>query len=71
MVDKTDVDIAALIQRNDLVLQAIRRGSLEAMKQYIQAGESMVSWEDGRVVYITPEELKKIVEEVESAFGSG
>ena len=57
MANKSEVDIAALIEQSEPVTEAIRRGGREAMKQYIQAGKPMVSWKDGKVVKISPEEL--------------
>lgn len=65
MTGKKDVDISALFEQGDAVRDAIRRGGLEAMKQYIRAGESMVSWKDGKVVRIPPEELEKMLAEAE------
>lgn len=60
------VDIESVLKQDGVILDAIRRGVREAMKQYIFAGESMVSWKDGKVVYIPPEELKKILAEEEA-----
>lgn len=51
-------DIDGLIAEGKPVIDAIRRGGIEAMKQYIRAGESMVSWADGHVVLLSPEDLK-------------
>ena len=56
------VDIEALIEEEAPVTEAIRRGSIEAMKQYIRAGESMVSWQDGKVIMIPPEKLVEMLE---------
>lgn len=67
MTAKKDIDIAALFKQGDAVRNAVRRGGLEAMKQYIRAGESMVSWKDGKVVHIPPEELKKMLAEAEES----
>jgi hypothetical protein len=67
MTAKRDVDISALFQQGDAVRDAVRRGGLEAMKQYIRAGESMVSWKDGKVVRIPPAELEKMLAEAEQA----
>ncbi len=61
MTAKRDIDIGALFRQGDAVRDAVRRAGLEAMKQYIAAGESMVSWKDGKVVHIPPEELKKML----------
>ncbi len=72
MTAKREVDISALIEQGDAVLEAVRRGGLEAMKMYIRAGESMVSWKDGKVVRIPPAELEKMLAEAEQAgFESG
>lgn len=60
------VDIDALIKAGKPVKDAIRRGGIEAMKQYIRAGESMVSWQDGHMVTLSPEELKAMLVQYES-----
>lgn len=60
------VDIDALIKAGKPVKDAIRRGGIEAMKQYIRAGESMVSWHDGQMVMISPEELKAMLVDYET-----
>lgn len=65
MTAKNDIDISTLFEQGDAVLDAVRRGGLEAMKRYIRAGESMVSWKDGKVVRIPPEDLKKMLAEAE------
>lgn len=62
MANRRQVDIEALIREETPVTEAIRLGSLEAMKQYVRAGESMISWRDGKIVRIPPEELMKILE---------
>lgn len=56
-------DIGELLKQKGLIAEAISRGTREAMKEYIRAGKSMVSWKDGGVVLIPPEELEKILEE--------
>lgn len=56
------VDIDALINDGEAVKAAVRRGGIEAMKQHIRAGEPMVSWRDGKVVMLTPEELTAMLE---------
>lgn len=60
------VDIEALIKAGKPVKDAIRRGGIEAMRQYIRAGESMVSWRDGQMVMLSPEELKVMLARYES-----
>lgn len=63
MSNSRQVDIEALIKEETPVTEAIRRGSIEAMKQYVRAGESMVSWQDGKVVMIPPEKLAEMLED--------
>lgn len=60
-------NIMELMEQDDLIAEAIHKGTLEAMKQYIQAGQSMVFGKDGKVVMVPPEELKKILEAEEKS----
>jgi hypothetical protein len=62
MSNSRKVHIEALIEEETPVTEAIRLGSIEAMKQYIRAGESMVSWQDGKIVMIPPEKLTEMLE---------
>ncbi len=59
------VDIGVLLQDDTIILDAIRRGGMEAMKMYIQADKPMASWRDGKVYMIPPEELKTMLAEAE------
>lgn len=58
----SEKDIGELLKQKDLTIEAIRKGGREAMKQYILAGQSMVSWKDGEIVRIPPEELQKMLD---------
>jgi hypothetical protein len=69
MSGKKDIDIEALIQERTPVTEAIRRGALEAMKRHIQAGQPMVSYRDGQVVHVPPEELKELLAAAEDENG--
>ena len=62
---KRMVDIDALIRKGDPITAAIRQGGIRAMRQYIEAGQSMVSWKDGRIVKVSPDELKRMLQEME------
>jgi hypothetical protein len=55
-------NIGELLEQNDLITEAIRKGGREAMKQYILAGQPMVSWKDGEIVKIPPEDLQKMLD---------
>jgi hypothetical protein len=66
MSGKKDIDIDALIRERTPVTEAIRRGGLAAMKRHIQAGLPMVSYRDGQVVHIPPEELIEMLADAEA-----
>jgi len=63
---KRKVDIYALIEQREPVLEAIRRATLEAIKRHIQAGVPMVGYKDGQVIHIPPEELAEILKASEA-----
>jgi len=60
------VDIDALFLEKTPITEAIRRGGLEAMKRHIQAGVPMVSYKDGQVIHIQPEELTEMLAAAEA-----
>ena len=66
MSGKKHIDIDAMIREATPVTEAIRRSGLDAMKRHIQAGQSMVSYRDGRVVHIPPEELAEMLAAAEA-----
>jgi hypothetical protein len=51
-----------LITNEEVVVEAIRKGTREAMKRHIAAGVPMVSWEDGKMVEIPPEKLAQMLQ---------
>jgi hypothetical protein len=61
VTNKRKVDIGAIIEQSEPILEAIRRGGLEAMKRHIQAGVPMVGYKDGQVIHIPPEELVEML----------
>lgn len=63
MDDNKQVDIDTLITNEKVVVEAIRKGTREAMKRHIAAGVPMVSWEDGKMVEIPPEKLIQMLQE--------
>jgi hypothetical protein len=67
VANKRKVDISAMIEQREPILEAIRRGGLEAMKRHVQAGVPMAGHKDGRVIRIPPEELAEILKAAESA----
>lgn len=63
MADNKQVDLDALITNEKVVVEAIRKGTREAMKRHIVAGVPMVSWEDGKRVDLPPEKLVQMLKE--------
>jgi hypothetical protein len=49
--------LSELLVDHDLILAAIRRGVREAVLTHAQAGQSVATWENGKVVWIPPEEI--------------
>ncbi|MDR1164929.1 MAG: hypothetical protein LBO66_03490 [Deltaproteobacteria bacterium] len=66
MNNRNNVDIGALIELGEPVTEAIRRGGLEAMRLHIQRGVPMIFCEDGQILEVPPEELKKRLARAES-----
>lgn len=66
MNSRRRVDIDALIEAGTPVLEAVRRGGIEAMKRHSREGVPMVSWCDGQVVMLSPEELKAMLAQYEA-----
>ncbi|MDL2259266.1 hypothetical protein LJB99_00085 [Deltaproteobacteria bacterium OttesenSCG-928-K17] len=67
MPAKKPVDIDDLIINDEPITEAIRQGAREAMKRHIMAGVPMVSWMDGKVIEIQPDELMKMLNESDIA----
>lgn len=59
--------LAEKLRDSQLVLTAIRRGRMEAMKRHIAGGVPMVAMRDGEIVFLQPEELKIQLEQSEHA----
>ncbi|MFN0135426.1 MAG: hypothetical protein ACKVS9_04825 [Phycisphaerae bacterium] len=50
-------DIAACLQKDGLILEALRRGTREALRANKLAGNPVSVWRDGRVVMIPAEDI--------------
>jgi hypothetical protein len=64
---KNNTNLDVLVRDNAVILEAIRQGSLAAMRRHIQAGVPMVSWKDGKVIEIPTEELARMLKDIEFA----
>ncbi len=59
--NKRTVDIEAVVNNKELMLEAIRKGAREAIKRHIAFEVPMISWEDGKMVEIPVERLIEMV----------
>jgi hypothetical protein len=49
--------IEALIRNRGLMTEAVCRAAREAVLKHAREGNPVATWRDGRVVWITPEEI--------------
>ncbi|MDR3153853.1 MAG: hypothetical protein LBW85_06195 [Deltaproteobacteria bacterium] len=70
MTSKKPFDFDSLFNdEDDAVINAIRKGTREAMKIHIAFNVPMASWENGKCVEIPPEELAQMLETWDSPGG--
>ncbi len=48
---------AAALRDPDIITRALAEGVREALRQHKLAGNPVAAWEDGKVVWIPPEEI--------------
>ena len=65
MAARTDKDISALMKEETPVQAALTRGVREALMRHVQAGVPAVEWQDGKSVWLSPEEIKRRIEEMD------
>ena len=64
MAARTDKDINALMKEGTQVDAALARGVREALVRHCRAGVPAVEWQDGRCVWLTPEEIERRIGEM-------
>ena len=57
MPEKDDRTIAEKIADNELITDAIRQGVCEELLSHARAGRSVPSYENGQLVWLSPEEI--------------
>lgn len=57
MNDRPRPSIADLMADHELITAAINRAVREAIRKHAQAGHPIATVEDGKVVWVTPEEI--------------
>ncbi len=57
MNEERKSSISELWADHSAITEAIGRGVREAILRHAQTGQAVVSWENGKVVWIAPEEI--------------
>ena len=71
MARRTDKDIMALMTEGSEVDKALAGGVRDALMRHVQAGVPAVEWRDGKCVWLSPEEIKRRIEEMDRLAGDG
>jgi len=66
---ETDKDVGLIMKEGKLVDAALTAGVREALVRHVQAGLPVVEWRDGRCVWITPDEIKHRIKEIDRKNG--
>lgn len=53
-----DVDLTAILQDHDKISGALRRAALQAVQAHKAEGLPLAMWRDGRVVWMSAEEVE-------------
>jgi transposase InsO family protein len=56
-------DVTELMKDGRLVDEALRRGVREALRRHRDAGQPVVVWRDGKVVWVPANELDELIRE--------
>lgn len=65
MARRNGKDIMALMTEGTEVDEALARGVRDALVRHLQAGVSVVEWQDGKCVWLSPEEIRRRIEEMD------
>ena len=65
MAHRTDKDILTLMTTGTEVDEALARGVRDALMRHVQAGVPAVEWQGGKCVWLSPEEIKLRIEEMD------
>jgi hypothetical protein len=68
MAARTDKDIGALMKEGTQADAALARGVRDALVRHVQAGVPAVEWQNGKCVWLSPEELKLRIQEMDRHF---
>jgi hypothetical protein len=71
MIRPTDSRLAELLADREGTTEAIRRGIREAVLEHARAGRAVPVWENGKVVWLQPEEVLKTLAPTEPDQSNG
>jgi len=66
---ETDKDVSLIMKEGKLVDAALTAGVREALVRHVQAGLPVVEWRDGKCVWLTPDEIKQRIAEIDKKNG--
>jgi hypothetical protein len=66
MSDPPRAPIAELLKDHAATAAAIQRGVQEAVLAHARAGNPVAGWQDGKVVWFQPEEIFRLLENMNS-----
>ena len=69
MAAETDKDVGLIMKEGKLVDAALTAGVREALVRHVQAGLPVVEWRDGKCVWLTPDEIKQRIAEIDKKNG--
>jgi hypothetical protein len=60
MPDSNDLDLAQRLKDHAAIAAAIQRAVREAVLGHARAGHPVAGWQDGKVVWLQPEEILRL-----------
>ena len=69
MAAETDKDVGLIMKEGKLVDAALTAGVREALVRHVQAGLPVVEWRDGKCVWLTPDEIKQRIAQIDKKNG--
>jgi len=66
---ETDKDVGLIMKEGKLVDAALTAGVREALVRHVQAGLPVVEWRDGKCVWLTPDEIKQRIAQIDKKNG--
>ena len=69
MAAEIDKDVSLIMKEGKLVDAALTAGVREALVRHVQAGLPVVEWRDGKCVWLTPDEIKQRIAEIDKKNG--